>query len=154
MWRNYLTVGLRSLTKNRTYAFINIFGLSLGIAACLLILTYVRYEFTYDAWMPGVERAYRLDDFYKPTKVGGEEMKLGVTSIASGAALKKDFPQFDRVVYLTNPPVTVLKNGQAASVDRAVMVDGNIFDILQMPFVKGDPAIQPRRAVRRAELLR
>ena len=62
MWRNYLTVGLRALTKNRTYAFINILGLSLGIAACLLILTYVRYEFTYDAWMPGVERAYKLDD--------------------------------------------------------------------------------------------
>jgi putative ABC transport system permease protein len=140
MWRNYLTVGIRSLTKNRTYAFINILGLSLGIAACLLILTYVRYEFTYDAWIPGVERAYKLDDYYKPTKVGGEEMRLGVTSIASGVALKKDFPQFDRVVYMTNPPVTVLKNGQAAAVDRAMLADGNIFDILQVPFVRGNPA--------------
>ena len=35
MWRNYLTVGFRALTKNRTYAFINIFGLALGLAACL-----------------------------------------------------------------------------------------------------------------------
>ena len=48
MWRNYLTVGIRALGKNRTYAFINILGLALGLAACLLILLYVRYETSYD----------------------------------------------------------------------------------------------------------
>src|SRR3546814_9674371 len=48
MWRNYLTVALRALAKNRAYTIINIAGLSLGIAACLLILSYVRYEFSYD----------------------------------------------------------------------------------------------------------
>ena len=53
MWRNYLTVGFRALAKNKTYAFINIFGLAIGMAACLLILLYVRYEASYDAWMPG-----------------------------------------------------------------------------------------------------
>ena len=74
MWRNYVTVGLRALAKNKVYAFINIFGLSLGIAACLLILTFVRYEFSYDSWMPGAENAYQLQDFYKPTERGGEEM--------------------------------------------------------------------------------
>jgi len=58
MWRNYLTVGVRALAKNKTYAFINIFGLALGLAACLLILLYVRYERSYDTWMPGAERAY------------------------------------------------------------------------------------------------
>ena len=42
MWRNYVTVGLRSLLKNKTYAFINVFGLAMGMAACLMILLYVR----------------------------------------------------------------------------------------------------------------
>ena len=42
MWRNYLTVGLRALAKNKPYAFINVFGLALGLAACVLILLYVR----------------------------------------------------------------------------------------------------------------
>jgi putative ABC transport system permease protein len=51
MWRNYLTVGIRALARSRTYAFINIFGLALGLAACLLILLYVRYEHSYDSWM-------------------------------------------------------------------------------------------------------
>lgn len=140
MWRNYLTVGLRSLGKNRTYAFINIFGLALGIAACLIILTYVRYEHSYDAWMPGADRAFQLQDFYKPNRRGGEEYKLQMTSYASGQALKKDFPQVDRLVYMANAGIVVEQDGQATAEKNGYFVDGPIFDILQVPFVKGDPA--------------
>jgi putative ABC transport system permease protein len=61
MWRNYLTVGLRALAKNKTYAFINIFGLAIGMAACLLILLFVRYEMSYDSWLPEcADRAYQF----------------------------------------------------------------------------------------------
>ena len=56
MWRNYLTVGLRSLLKSRTYAAINILGLATGMAACLIILLFVRNELTFDAWMPQAAR--------------------------------------------------------------------------------------------------
>ena len=58
MWRNYLTVGVRSLIKNKTYAFINIFGLAIGLAACLMILLYVRYETSYDRWIPDGDRIF------------------------------------------------------------------------------------------------
>jgi len=140
MWRNYVTVGLRALTKNKVYAFINIFGLSLGIAACLLILTFVRYEFSYDDWMPGAEDAYQLQDFYKPTEQGGEEYKLQVTSYVSGTALEKDFPQVEKRVYITAQGITFLHQGQAYRPERAYFADGNIFDILRIPFVRGDAA--------------
>jgi putative ABC transport system permease protein len=140
MWRNYLTVGLRALTKNKVYAFINIFGLSLGIAACLLILTFVRYEFSYDSWMPGSENAYQLQDFYKPTERGGEEMKLQVTSFVSGTALEKDFPQVEKRVYITGGGMVFLQDGQAIRPQSAYFADGNLFDILQVPFVLGDRA--------------
>jgi putative ABC transport system permease protein len=140
MWRNYLTVGLRALAKNKVYAFINIFGLSLGIAACLLILTFVRYEFSYDSWMPEADRAYQLQNFYLPTERGGEEMKLQMTSIVSGAALQKDFPQVEKRVYLTSQGMVIEKDGQPTTPERGVLVDGNIFEILRIPFVKGDPA--------------
>jgi putative ABC transport system permease protein len=56
MWGNYLTLGYRSLMKNGTYAFINIAGLALGLAACLLLLLYVRYETSYDQWLPDADR--------------------------------------------------------------------------------------------------
>jgi putative ABC transport system permease protein len=140
MWRNYVTVGLRALAKNKVYAFINIFGLSLGIAACLLILTFVRYEFSYDNWMPGAEDAYQLQDFYKPTQQGGEEYKLQVTSFASGLALQKDFPQVEKRVYITNQGFTFVLKGQAYSPQGAFFADGNIFDVLKLPFVQGDAA--------------
>ena len=53
MWRNYMTVGVRALVKNKTYAFINnIFGLAIGLAERLMLLLYVRYETSYDAWLP------------------------------------------------------------------------------------------------------
>jgi putative ABC transport system permease protein len=140
MWRNYVTVGLRALAKNKVYAFINIFGLSLGIAACLLILTFVRYEFSYDDWIENGDRTYQLQDFYQPTERGGEEMKLQVTSYVSGAAMEKDFPQIEKRVYITTPPMVVLQNGQPSTPERGALADGNLFEVLELPFVRGDRA--------------
>jgi putative ABC transport system permease protein len=140
MWRNYLTVGLRALAKNRTYAFINVFGLALGLAACLLILLYVRYEMSYDAWMPGADRAYQLQDFYKATDNGGEEMALQMTSYVSGKALVKDFPQVEKAVYIASSGATIMQRGEPSLADHFNFVDGNLFDILQVPFVRGDRA--------------
>ncbi|MGZ8287174.1 MAG: hypothetical protein ACXWUQ_16330, partial [Allosphingosinicella sp.] len=64
MWKNYLTVGFRALAKNRTYAFINIFGLAIGMAACLMILLFVRYEMSYDKWLPGAERVFQVQQWF------------------------------------------------------------------------------------------
>ncbi|MEA3036805.1 MAG: putative transport system permease protein [Sphingomonadales bacterium] len=140
MWRNYLTVGVRALAKNKTYAFINIFGLALGLAACLLILLYVRYERSYDAWMPGADGAYQLQDYYKATTNGGEEMALQMTSYVSGKALVKDFPQIARAVYISSSAATILQKGEPSAPERFNFVDGNLFDILQVPFAKGNRA--------------
>src|SRR3546814_8940985 len=83
------------LAKNRAYTIINIAGLSLGIAACLLILSYVRYEFSYDEWLPDSENVFQLQDFYQATDEGGDEMKLQQTSYVSGQRHKKDFSQVE-----------------------------------------------------------
>ncbi|TFI59420.1 FtsX-like permease family protein [Sphingomonas parva] len=139
MWRNYVTVGLRALAKNKTYAFINIFGLALGLAACLLILLYVRYEMSYDSWMPEADRAYQFQAWYKPSESGGEEMKLQMTEFVSRDALLKDFPQVEKAVYVCSCGAVIKQDGKASFADRFNFVDGNIFEILQLPFVKGDP---------------
>ncbi|HEV2747410.1 MAG TPA: ABC transporter permease [Allosphingosinicella sp.] len=138
MWRNYLTVGLRSLGKNKTYAFINIFGLALGLAACLMILLYVRYELSYDNWLPNADNTYQLQAHYLDQDTG-EEFKLQMTAYVSGTALKKDFPQVDRMVYVLSGDPTVLRGGEAISVENGAMVDRPFFDVLQLPLVQGDP---------------
>ncbi|HYI04908.1 MAG TPA: ABC transporter permease, partial [Reyranella sp.] len=137
--RNYLTVGLRALGKNKTYAFINILGLAIGMAACLMILLYVRYERSFDQWLPNAENVYQLQTLYRDQQTG-EEQNLTMASIAAGRALKKDFPQIERMVYATSGGFTVLRKGQAIAVDKGSMVDGPFFDVLQFPLVQGDSA--------------
>ncbi|MEO7689636.1 MAG: ABC transporter permease, partial [Sphingomonas sp.] len=139
MWRNYMTVGVRALAKNRAYAAINIAGLALGIAACLLILGFVRYEFSYDSWLPDADRVFELQDFYHATKEGGEEMKLQVTSIAAGVALKKDFPQVEQAIYVKGTNAVVVKDGQPTTIEDGLFTDGPLFTMLQVPFIHGDP---------------
>ncbi|HEX4736602.1 MAG TPA: ABC transporter permease [Allosphingosinicella sp.] len=139
MLRNYLTVGLRALARSKGYAFINIFGLALGLAACLLILLYVRYEESYDGWLKGADRAFQLQTHYRPTERGGEEMNMQMSAIAAGRALKKDFPQVEEVVYVRSFAPVIIQNGQASQVPTLRMVDGNLFDIFQVPFLRSDP---------------
>jgi putative ABC transport system permease protein len=140
MWRNYLVVGVRALAKNKTYAFINIVGLAIGLAACLMILLFVRYETSYDSWMEEPDRAFQFQDFYKATDNGGEEMALQMTSYVSGKALVKDFPQIEKAVYIASAGATIMQNGTPSLAERFNFVDGNLFDILQAPFVRGNRA--------------
>ena len=93
MWRNYLTVCLRALAKNRAYTAINIVGLALGLAACVLILLYVRYETSYDAALPDADRIFQLQTHYAATPSGGEEMHLQMSGIVVGRTLRTDYPQ-------------------------------------------------------------
>src|SRR6188768_1564598 len=97
MWRNYMTVGVRALIKNRTYAFINIFGLAIGLAACLMLLIYVRYETSYDETLPNAANTYEFQTHFRNPQTG-EEGNLQMTAYVSGQRLKADFPQVDRMV--------------------------------------------------------
>src|SRR6186713_3195469 len=98
MWRNYLTVGFRALAKNKTYAFINIFGLAIGMAACLMILLFVRYEMSYDRWIPGAENSFQVQS-WNVSKETGEESQWQMAPYATAAALAKDFPQIEKTSY-------------------------------------------------------
>jgi len=139
MWRNYLTVGFRALAKNKTYAFINIFGLALGLAACLMILLYVRYELTYDKWVPNGENVYQLQTYYLDRETG-EELNLTMASYISGLRLQKDFPQIEKRVYAGGGGFTIIHEGEAIAVENGSFVDGPFFDVVRLPLVKGDPA--------------
>src|SRR3712207_4273048 len=125
MWRNYLTVGIRALAKNKTYAFINILGLAIGMAACLMILLFVRYEMSYDRWVPGAENIYQVQNWFKDPATG-EEGKLQMTPFATKAALMKDFPQIEKAVYALQSVPVFFKDGQAASTDDYLYVDEKI----------------------------
>ncbi|TMJ14954.1 MAG: ABC transporter permease, partial [Alphaproteobacteria bacterium] len=60
LWWNYAAVAIRALGRHRVYAFVNLAGLALGLAACLIILLYVRYERSYDSWLPDADRVFQI----------------------------------------------------------------------------------------------
>ena len=139
MWRNYLTVGIRALTKNKTYAFINIVGLAIGLAACLLLLVYVRYETSYDTTLPNAENTYQLQTLYTE-KATGQRLNLQMASYVSGQRFRDNFPQVEAMVYASAGGTTVIRNGEAVNVDNASLVNGPFFDTVQIPLLHGDAA--------------
>ena len=136
MWRNYMTVGVRALAKSRTYAFINILGLAIGMAACLMILLYVRYEMSYDKWIPDSDRIYQIQSWYKSSETG-EEAQLQMTPYASGTAIRKDFPQVERQVYVWNNNPVFTKDGQASSTEDFLFVDNDFLSVVPLPLIRG-----------------
>ena len=60
MWSNYFKIALRSLAKNKSYTFINVLGLSVGLACCILILLHVRDEMSYDRFHEDSDRLLRM----------------------------------------------------------------------------------------------
>jgi putative ABC transport system permease protein len=138
MWRNYMTVGVRALIKNKTYAFINIFGLGVGLAACLMLLLYVRYETTYDQFLPNAENTYQFQTHYQD-KQTGRVGDLQMASYVTEQRLRNDFPQIDRSVYALGSAPVIRRGAEALSTEKVLLVNNLFFDVLQFPFAQGDP---------------
>jgi putative ABC transport system permease protein len=137
MWRNYFTVGIRALFKNKTYAFINVVGLAIGMAACLMILLFVRHETSYDRWIPGHENVYQLQSWYKSNDTG-EENQLRMTPYIAGQRLAQDFPQIEREVFAFSTTPVFMENGQASTIEDFLYTDGPFLRVVALPLLQGD----------------
>jgi hypothetical protein len=142
MWRNYLTVGFRALAKNKTYAFINIFGLAIGMAACLMILLYVRYEMSYDRWLPEAERLPGPELVQVERDRRGSQLQM--TPYRRGAVARKDFPQIEKRSTSSTTIRSSSRTGQATSTEDYLWVDENFLDVVPLPLVRGDRARSAR----------
>jgi putative ABC transport system permease protein len=130
---------MRALAKNRTYAFINIFGLAIGMAACLMILLFVRYEMSYDKWLPGAESVYQMQSYIRDDETG-EITEEQMAPYRAGEALKKDFPQIERKVYVMDSAPVFIRDGQASTTKDFLFVDENFLKVVSLPVVRGSVA--------------
>jgi putative ABC transport system permease protein len=138
MWRNYLLVCFRALTRSKTYAFINLFGLAIGLAACLLLLLYVRHETRYDSWLPDAERTYQVQSVHTDPETG----RVTVQQASHGAVaepLRKDFPQVEAAVRVDEDQLVLLQGAEPVFA-RVWLTEPDFFSILRLPFLHGDPA--------------
>ena len=146
MWRNYWTVAVRALAKNRTYSIINIAGLAIGMAACIMILLYVRYEKSYDNWLPNAENTYQLQAWY-PHPHMGDPMFSQMSAYVSKGAIVKDFPQVERAGYILSANPVILKNGQASSGEDYVFTNDDFLQVVQLPLIAGSTLTTDQTAV-------
>src|SRR5205085_3160734 len=146
MWRNYWTVAVRALAKSKTYSLINIAGLAIGMAACIMILLYARYERSYDEWLPNAENTYQFQAWY-PRPDEGDPLYSQMSAYVTKGRILKDFPQVERAVYaLGNSPV-IMRNGQASLAEDYVIADDDLFSVLKLPLLAGTSIRSPNTAV-------
>ncbi|MBC7504720.1 MAG: ABC transporter permease [Sandarakinorhabdus sp.] len=136
MLHNYLTTGLRSLLRNRVFAAINILGLAIGMAACIMLLLFVRYETSYDQWLPEHENAYQLQR-YSHDPADGRPYWSQATAFVAGVTLAKDFPEIEALAYAAIGEPVVLQNG-TASTSVVLMAEKPFLDIVRLPLIRGD----------------
>lgn len=136
MIRNYLKVALRNLLRHKEYNVINIFGLAVGIACCILIMVFVRSEFSYDAFHANADRIYRA---WQYEKADGQEFINTVTPLPMGGALKSSYPEVEAFcrVYSFNPLVKVEEKSFKEDVR---MVDSGFFTMFSFKLLEGNPA--------------
>jgi putative ABC transport system permease protein len=136
MWRNYWTVALRALAKNRTYSIINIAGLAIGMAACIMILLYIRYEQSYDEWIPNAADSYQFQAWY-PNPDDGEPGFFQMSSYVTKDRIKKDFPQVEHAAYFQNVGPVLFKDGEATATEDYFFTDDDFLKVVNLPLAAG-----------------
>ncbi len=137
MFSNYIKVALRNLWKSKGFSAINILGLSIGLATCLLIALYVVDELSYDRYNEKKDRIYRINT---DIRFGGGDLHLTVASDPMGATLKKDYPQVEEYtrVYNSSGSKLLKKGMQYITEDNVAHVDSTFFNVFTLPALEGD----------------
>jgi putative ABC transport system permease protein len=99
MIQNYLKIALRNLFHNKVFSFINIAGLSIGLACCMLIVLYTKDEVSYDRFHKNVNNIYRITA--TETSPEGQVSKFGITGMVPGPAFARQIPEICTVARRT-----------------------------------------------------
>jgi putative ABC transport system permease protein len=140
MLKNYLKIALRNILRQPRYSFINIFGMSVGIACCILILLFVRYELSYDRFNANADRIYRVTRQWF-NEDGSSSLHLARVAPPIGPLLKNDYPNivleearfaqdYNTYLEIKNNPVIEKK---------LYWAEPSALKMFTIPFIEGDP---------------
>jgi putative ABC transport system permease protein len=137
MLRNYFAAACRNFTRNKLVGTINIVGLALGFAAAILIALYVRYELSYDEFLAGHERVYRLS--ITDQRPGGAPTIWDAADFRMARQLAVDYPQIEATARLVDTWYSV-RRGPLEYHEQVFCADADFFKILPFPALAGDLA--------------
>jgi putative ABC transport system permease protein len=141
LFKNYLKTSFRFLLKNKTYSFINIFGLALGTLCCIYIILYVTDQYSYDKHQPDAKNIYRITS---QLDLAGDKHNSGAASPPIAPTMKKDFGEVVQYARLTST-LGVVKNlltykEKSIYEDNALYADSTFFELFKYHFIYGNPA--------------
>ncbi len=137
MLKNYLKTAFRNLWKNKFYTSINIIGLAVGLATCLLITLYVLDELSYDRFNVKAGRIYRVNN---EVKFGDNHFDMAVSPALLGSTMVKDFPQVEQYTRIRWYGGLLIKKGnENIKEERVGFADSTLFDVFTLPMIAGNP---------------
>ncbi|GAB3984988.1 ABC transporter permease [Spirosoma terrae] len=137
MLKNYLKIAFRNLWKNKLYTGLNVGGLAIGLAACLVIVLYVRHEFSYDTHHPKADRIVRVT-----TDLQTPESPLAIASVPMLLAeeLKRNYPEVETAVRFRITSAVVRTPAKLISEPDVYYADADVFSVFSFQFLSGNPA--------------
>jgi len=155
MFRNYLKIAFRNLWRHKAFSVINIFGLAVGIATCLVIMLFVHNEWSYDRFNKKADRIVRV--IFRGS-IQGENMEEAHVMPPVAQALRADYPEVQEATRLrTYGSPRIVYGRKSFRESPFAFVDSNFFQVFTLPFVQGNPRkalIQPNSIVITREVAR
>ena len=137
MISNYIKIAFRNLVRFKAYSAINITGLAIGMACCILILLYVYDEMSYDHFNKNSDRIYRI---VVDGALGDNSFNAAVTAAPLRSALLQDYPEVEAVTRIRNFGFPVLRyEDKIFSEEKFYWVDSTFFDVFTVNFLEGNP---------------
>ncbi|WP_324678496.1 ABC transporter permease [Hymenobacter sp. GOD-10R] len=148
MFQNYFKIALRNLWRNKAFSAINILGLAIGIATCLLIMLFVQNELSYDRYN---EKADRIVRVVFRGSVQGQKMKEANVMPPVAQALQAEYPEVQAATRLkTDGYPRIIYGDKSLKESNVALVDSNFFQVFTIPLLQGDPQtalVQPYTVV-------
>jgi putative ABC transport system permease protein len=134
---NYIKTSLRNLFKHKGYSLINILGLAIGMATCLLIILYVNHELSYDSFNEDADRIYRI---CFSGNMGGRDFNLCMAPAPMADVVLDTYPEVEAAVRFSSQGSFIVQYGDNSfKEDRIIFADASFFDIFSIPLLQGDP---------------
>ncbi len=147
MIKNYVTTSVRNIKKQKGYTFINVFGLAIGMSACLLAVLYIRDELSWDRYNEKADRIYRIT---ARVVREGSEMIISGAGAPVAAALMEEFPEVEDAVRFRQEGSIRVRSGEASFRENNVVhSESSFFNIFTVPLLRGDTetALEARRTL-------
>jgi putative ABC transport system permease protein len=136
MLSNYFKIAFRNLWRNKAFSAINIFGLAIGIATCLVILMFVQNELSYDRFNKKADRTARI---IFVGEVQGEKMKEASVMPPVAKTLLSDYPEVEEATRLKNAGSPIINYADKSFREGSVaFVDSNFLSVFTLPLIAGD----------------